>query len=188
MRIYEIVNNDLIVYHGSQSSFDKFDLNYSGNGHDLNGPGIYFTTSKYDAITYGNYLITAKLKLRKVITPKTKTSISVIKKLIDMSPEKDDVLTNFAENPTKAFNNAVNQIIIPNNAKESYERVWYDFYRDENKLYCENMTKLGYDAVKMEIVGGYHYIVLNLNAIEIVDKHKLSTTEIQNITDEHYKK
>lgn len=166
MRIDEIAKFDVVAYHGSLTRFTHFDLSFSGKGHDVNGPGIYFTTIKDDALLYGNYLITATLHLNKIITPTKRPNKQIIEKMITMSPDKDDVLLNYDENPYTAFRNAVYGYMIMN-AKEAYESVWYDFYQDKNKLYCDNMASLGYDAVKVEVNGGYHYIVLNLASIDI---------------------
>lgn len=174
MRLYEISNNNpIIAYHGTDSLFDMFDLSFSRDGNDANGPGVYFTTSKDEACHYGKYLITAELNLRTFITSNKRANINVVKKMINLSPEKDDVLTNFDEDPRKAYNNAIKQIFINDDAKETYERVWYDFYRDDNKLYCENMAKLGFDAVKINTHVGFQYIVLNLASIKDISRQAI---------------
>lgn len=170
MKLYEITNASIEVYHGSPKLFKSFDLSFSTKENDLHGPGIYFTSSKDEALHYGNFLITAKLKLQKVIKKNQKANLEIVKKMINMAPDKDDVLSDFAENPTRAFDNAVKQLFVENNAKETYERIAHTFYKDDNKLYCENMSKLGFDAVKIKVNGGcYYYIVLNLKAIEIIN-------------------
>lgn len=168
MKLNEIIDSDIIVYHGSPKQFKQFDLSFSGNGVDKDGPGIYFTTLKYDAMRYGPYVITAKLHLNKIITSDKRPNRKIVEKMIDMAPNKDDVLTNYDENPKIAFNDAVVGIMNLN-AKDAYESVWFDFYKDDNNLYCENMSKLGFDAVKIKVNGGYYYIVLNLKAIKIIN-------------------
>ena len=52
MKIYRIAKTVIDAYHGSPSQFDKFDINFSGQGNDQEGPGIYFTTDPDDASHY----------------------------------------------------------------------------------------------------------------------------------------
>lgn len=172
MRLDKTAKSNVVVYHGSRDQFTHFDLAHSGTGNDQNGPGIYFTTVKDDAMNYGSYLITATLHLNKIITSSKRPIKQVIEKLINMSPDKDDVLMDYDENPRIAFRDAVNGYMHLN-AKEAYEMLWFDFYKKDNKLYCENMASLGYDAVKVEVNGGYHYIVLDLASIEIINYEHL---------------
>lgn len=40
------------AYHGSSTRFDKFSIDYIGNGHDQYGPGFYCTTDMADAAMY----------------------------------------------------------------------------------------------------------------------------------------
>lgn len=183
MKLYEITNKYIEAYHGSTKLFKSFDLSYSAKENDLHGPGIYFTTSKDEALHYGNFLITVKLKLQKVIKKNQKANIDIVKKMINMAPDKDDVLSDFAENPKIAFDNAVKQLFVENDAKETYERIAHTFYKDDNKLYCENMSSLGFDAVQVKTHIGYQYIVLNLKAIDIVSIKHLSDEQIENIED-----
>ena len=59
--------NSIIVYHGSNAKFNKFDLKYFGRTDDgMWGKGIYFISDKRVAQSFGSdYLYTCKLKLNK---------------------------------------------------------------------------------------------------------------------------
>ena len=65
------MNNSIVhCYHGSSNIFDEF--NFSQNGqHGGNigaGCGLYFSTSKADAATYGNNIYECVLRLKTVIS------------------------------------------------------------------------------------------------------------------------
>ena len=60
--INENINDEIIAYHGTESSFDKFDI----NKQRINtfGKGFYFTNSKDEAKEYGDKVITVRLNIK----------------------------------------------------------------------------------------------------------------------------
>jgi hypothetical protein len=50
--------NSILAFHGSKNKIEKFTDEFVGRREatDQEGPGIYFTTSREDAMAYGNYL------------------------------------------------------------------------------------------------------------------------------------
>lgn len=66
----EIKNMEKILYHGSDYNFNKFAFKNVGKKSGTSGAGfgLYFTTSKADALCYGNILYTVKATVRKTIS------------------------------------------------------------------------------------------------------------------------
>ena len=62
--IKENYNKEPILYHGSNYNFDKFTTSKigSGTGKQMDGWGIYLTTSKESAKIYGKYIYEVTLK------------------------------------------------------------------------------------------------------------------------------
>jgi len=74
----------ITAYHGTDANFNRFDFDKIGsvNGTD-SGFGFYFTTSKGEAVMYGNNVMTVELNLKKKISNKRVTlSVPVITKLL----------------------------------------------------------------------------------------------------------
>ena len=70
--VNEIVKGDYTVYHGSPNKIAKFTDDFVGRKEatDLNGPGIYFTTSENEARGYagtGGYVYKVKLHVDKLL-------------------------------------------------------------------------------------------------------------------------
>lgn len=65
----------IILYHGSDYLFNKFLFKNVGKKSGTSGAGfgLYFTTSKADALCYGKYLYTVEVDLKKEISNTRKT-------------------------------------------------------------------------------------------------------------------
>lgn len=176
---------DIIVYHGSPTKISKFTTEFLGEGHDQEGPGIYFTTSESDAGSYGSYIHKAKLKPRKFVPNRGKINRKQIEKLIlraagaenlmdlqkmDMDKFYDSALSNFDENPLRAFQDAVDNVIKYSvSPHDAFQNVWITHYRYNPQAYLKNMVDLGYDGVKIQKEGLDHYIIFNPEIIEILE-------------------
>lgn len=65
-QVVDSLNNPLIVYHGTNKQFDKFDIskiNSSEPSGDYIGCGFYFTSSKETAAKYGKNIKSCYLKI-----------------------------------------------------------------------------------------------------------------------------
>lgn len=159
-----------IWFHGRTVPSKEFDLNRTGrqDANDAEGPGFYFTSCEKDARGYSGatgVIIKANLKLRK-LTPK-KAKMSELSFLIKNAPDYVNTLTNWDENPKKAFDLAVKNAF---NDGAPYLQVWIDFYRYSPAEYLKNMVKLGYDGHEATWTKGLrHMIVYNPKAIGIIE-------------------
>jgi hypothetical protein len=65
------MNNEIInAYHGSKNLFDAFDFSECGEhgGNDGAGFGLYFSTSKGEAMTYGPFIYSCILTLKRELS------------------------------------------------------------------------------------------------------------------------
>jgi len=108
----------MILYHGTNSTFDYFEPNFlnSDCAIDQYGSGYYFYDSISPTIRHGNNVIFANCKIEKILDEtQLKTYVLTkdnIEDIILQSPELDICLTNFGniedESFDKVFNYAVN--------------------------------------------------------------------------------
>lgn len=162
-------------YHGSPKKFSKFNMKTAEEGHAEAGAGIYFTTSKDEAVGYGEtgYLYTVDISFRKTVNTKanSKPKRDHIEKLILAAPDVDDTLANWG-----TLDDAVESMIkYSKSEQDAYDQVWYDFYRGNVDKYLEGMVKLGYDGfyVDKKFKGIYHAVVFNPKSIQNIEVTKL---------------
>jgi len=165
--LYKVVGESSIWFHGRTSDSTEFKEEFTGKGHDAEGPGFYFTSSEDDAYKYASpsgIIIQAEVAIRK-LTPK-KAKKSDITTLIKNAPDLEDTLTNWDENPVKAMQLAIGLALKDDTP---YLQVWIDFYRNEPAEYLKQMVKLGYDGHEVEKSNGVkHLVVYNPKTIKIV--------------------
>jgi hypothetical protein len=174
------------AYHGTPSEIGSFDISYVGRGNDQEGPGIYFTSDRSDALGYANgdkgHLIEVVLNLNKVVPLKGSVKVDEIKKLTlwslgledesgldDLSEEKyhESALSNFGEDVYSGYEEFINVVVrYTKSPHDAFQQVWYDLYRNDPVSYLRGMVRLGYDGVVIPKQIGSHYIVYNTNVIE----------------------
>lgn len=166
-------------YHGRTVDSDVFSYDYVGgeNANDQEGPGFYFVNTFNDAKHYAypkGVILKCQINYKKLIlkTSKsnTKTNKKIITDLILNSPDKEYTLSNFDENPRKAFVNAVNAYLQYPYAHDAYQILARDFYRNDPQSYLRNLSKY-YDAQLTDKDGGiFHLIVYKPDIIQVVEK------------------
>lgn len=177
--------NGIVAYHGGSSKISKFTIDFLGEGHDQEGPGIYFTTNPSDAAGYGSHIHKVLLKPRKLVPNTGRTNRRQVEKLIlsaagvknmselqkiDMDKFYDSSLSNFDENPLKAFQDAVETVMRYSlSPHDAFQNVWITHYRYNPQNYLNEMVKLGYDGVKVKKEGFDHYIIFNPDIIEVLE-------------------
>lgn len=175
MLLCELTQNSELWYHGSPKEIKKFNLDHVGKlgAVDQEGPGIYLTSSADDALHYGNIIHTVKTVRAPRLVPEIKTfTVATIKKLIELSPNKEDVLSDWDEKPTVALNKAAQAVYDrwrPNQFREMLEQVWYDFYRETPAAWLNTVNKqLNYDGFILPRSGGVrHFICFNPEILQI---------------------
>ena len=166
-----------MYYHASDVEFQKFDTDHvgTGTGYDEEGPGIYLTNSIDDVRRYGKY------NKSHMMPDKKRFGYDTVERLIRISPERDDALTNWDENPARAMNAAVNSILDsygPNEYREAMEAIWADFYRNSSKAFLSKMRVMGWDGFILPKSGGVkHFVCFNPDILQIIKMEKRSSLE-----------
>ena len=174
MSKYQVVTNTA-WYHGRSADSDKFDLNYVGKDEakDREGPGFYFTRDKKDAEHYAHpsgIVLTVDLSPRRLVSSTDPAPVNHIRYLIDHAPDKETTLSNWDEDAKRALKLAL-QAMTADNAKETFENIWFDFYRYAPKKYLEALIHLGYDG-HLASRNQNHIIIYNPSVIKILDKER----------------
>jgi len=189
MKIYRIAKSNIEAYHGTPSKFSKFDISFSGQGNDQEGPGIYFTTDPTEALTYTGeegHVFHVRLNFNKIVPLEGKINQENIQQLLlwsmglnsesdlenmDMDKFWESSLSNWGEDPYSAFQEALSGILkYSTSPHDAFQQVWIDHYRYTPVDYLKNMVKLGYDGVEVpkDYKGTTHYIVYNPSIIEVL--------------------
>lgn len=191
-------NNKFIAYHGSSSVINSFSDEFVGGKEatDQEGPGVYFTTSKENAIRYGSNVYKVELTPRNPVSTEEGKNApeKQIEWLIKQAPDWKETAQNFHENPNVGLKIAVKDFIQYNeNPHQQFLQVWYDFYRDNPVQYVRNMVKLGYDSIIIENLRSLfteenvtHIIVLDLNIIKYLNKEEINLNENLQLADKVY--
>jgi len=160
-------------YHGRSKVFDKFTTNFVGKGVDQYGPGIYLTDNKDEAATYGTivYTVEAQVDSSRMMPDLKRITPALVQELINGSPERDDVLSNFAETIPAALRQAVSQYheqCAPNRYTDLMMDIWYDFYRDSAPQFLAQLVKLGWDGMLRHLDGRELFVCYNPAILKVV--------------------
>lgn len=177
-----ILDDRHIWYHGRTIDSDRFSLDYVGgdDAKDQEGPGFYFTNTLENAKSYAypnGIVLKCKIDYKKIIikggSSETKTNKKIVVDLIKSSPDMNNTLENFDENPQMAMIKAVNSYLIYTDAYDSYQILARDFYRYNVKDYLKVLSKY-YDAQLTKFNNNVHHlIVYKPQIINVIDKIKL---------------
>jgi hypothetical protein len=97
--------------------------------------------------------------------------VSTVKDLINLSPNKEDILADWDQKPEKAIVKASNAIYDrwgPNQFREMLEQVWFDFYRETPKVWLNILSEnLNYDGFILPRGTIKHFICFTPEILEI---------------------
>ena len=159
------------LYHGSNYKIENFKDEFVGKGIDQHGPGIYFTTNPETAEKYGKFMYEVDCDINKILSDKNKATDKEINFLLNNAPNLEDTLTDWGVSPQKGLV-AYKKAIFSQTQTEAFESIWYDFYRKEPIEYVRNVSKLGYQAVKVEKDNETWFIVFNPIILKDIKKLK----------------
>lgn len=162
----------ILVYHGSDSTdIESFTIGADGSNTDQEGPGIYFTNNLSDALSYGSCVYEVELTPSKLLTASQKAIRSDVEFMVQTAPDVQDHLANWDENPKVAKRMAISAMLDTDNAIETYQSVWYDFYQNHPLEFIKKMPLLRIDGIKIEKIDNViHYIIYNPACIRILNK------------------
>lgn len=125
-KVIKADGSPLLVYHGSNAKFNSFSYKYLGTQGRSEGVGFYFTDDKNAAESYGKYLYSCYLSIKKPLRTNAKnftraTINNIIKQVITLQQSKqgiskqDGYLSNFGdiqyEGMAKIMKDAVDSLV-----------------------------------------------------------------------------
>jgi hypothetical protein len=148
-------------YHGTNSNIGNFSIENVGKGHDQEGPGVYFTTSRKDAASYGKNIISVKVSPKRLVPSRGEVESKIILHLMRRSPGYADYLSNWDEDEHRAEKMALESILGYNGEpQEVFKTIWAEFYRNAPKAYLEEMMKIGFDGHIVEKQNNVKHLIL----------------------------
>lgn len=171
--------NKNIVYHGSNKVIDDFKYEFTNKGNDQLGSGFYFTNNKDDAKRYGQYVHEVELSLDNPLDADKKGNLTIkqARNFIKTAPNYKEDIWEWgdidSEGEEKVLRKASEAYAFKNqNIVRSLFSLANDFYRDEPKIFNENIKSiLGFDGViKKHENGDIHYVAFFPHQIKILNK------------------
>jgi hypothetical protein len=178
IEIVEQAGRGLIrAYHGTPHQFDAFDPEHAADGHAQEGAGFYFTTHLPDAETYATEkgrVLVVDLDVSRELAVRGKVNPKHVETLMRQAPDLEDTLTNWDENPDRAFRMALSAMLKGDGPKACFENVWYDFYRDAPADYLRNVAALGYGGTLIPKAlpdGGqfFHIVMYDVAKVHVIE-------------------
>ena len=91
--------------------------------------------------------------------------------MVENAPDLEMRLTDWDENPRVALRSAISAMLDNDNEIQTYQSIWYDFYRDAPLEYLKKMPLLGIDGIKVDRAeGATHYIIYDPACIQIINR------------------
>ncbi len=186
------------VFHGSESEFESFDYNFIGDGHDMEGPGFYFTNKHEDAFGYAEkgkiYEVYLRIQNPVPITGEVDRAqlerlalMAVGKKneeglydLEDSDEYWETDLSNWGEHPVSAYHSLIESVYASyhNEPHQAFMQMWVDAFGTDSIRYLKGMISLGYDGVIIEKKPPFvHYVVFDPRNIKAVVSEGFSEEE-----------
>lgn len=189
--------SEIIAYHGSGVSIDRFDYRFTNQGNDQNGSGFYFTTDLSEAIAYCHATIGNQPKLGGDDNPTVHVvrlhlenpmdcqddramTAAAVRKILAASPVLDDALTNFGDVDFEGRN------IVMIRAASYYvtrkgdgpmikqlHKLANDFFPDSEHIEAFNRAVLkaaGIDGILERYEGKVHYVAFFPEQVEILER------------------
>ena len=129
-----------------------------------NTPGLYFSTSKANALSYGKNLTDVSIKpnanILDVNTAKRALPRAKVEQIVRSNPDIKDVASNYSENLDDAVKQIVDEIMSQTDGNEFMKAIWADG-GFSNADFVTAMKNAGIDGLKVPKDGVTHYVVYN---------------------------
>jgi len=169
-------------YHGSEKEIRNWSTEFTGQGDDALGAGIYFTSVLEDAEGYTRkdssstsvhgVVHVVSLNTTRWLSMTKKPTKAEVEKFIKWAEDYEITLSNWNEDLDEALKECVSDYLKYNKtAFECFQSIEADFYRGDGKGYCSSLVALDYDGVmvKKGFLNAYHAVVWNPKIIKVQD-------------------
>lgn len=152
---------DGVYYHGSTHKIQSFVDDFVGQGKDQYGPGVYMSNRVHVAMGYAEksgYVYQADVKLRKLLSAKTRYNEGQLLKLMKATPDTD-AYTNWSEEPMEAYREALDAY-RGTDMLDACQFIWRDWYHNNPVEFVRELVKMGYDGSVFDIGEGTNFLVV----------------------------
>ena len=156
------------AFHGSEKKINEFTFK-DMKEHEKNPSGILFLSDENVARKKNAYVTKVMLKMGRLVSNRGPARRDDVVYMLTNSPNKDEILKNFDDDPREAFFKAVDHVMGAGNANSCYSVIAQEFYKGSPQTFAKKMVDIRYDA--MPLIHGekiYSYIVFNPKCIQIV--------------------
>lgn len=174
-KVVDKKGNPIVVYHGSNYSFDAFGYEKMGEKGTSEGRGFYFSQSEKTAKGYGKNLVKAYVNISNPasLTEKTITK-SDIKKLIKSHGNIADAISNWGDvsydGLSNVLNAAVDSIYNNDNDVDIINEIGTSIFHSQWGEYFPLVKeKLGFDGTIFKHGETTNYVVFNPEDVKSVD-------------------
>nr|WP_315419624.1 hypothetical protein [uncultured Pedobacter sp.] len=152
----------MIVYHGTNSKFDEFDINKRGENTEYDNTihGIFFTDKYENAKLFGDRIIQAEITLHKTLDLRTEGIFNIKEQAADIM----EILLEEKMDPEVALER-LNEDISLGEIADFYDALHSDYV-------AEALRNAGYDSIISNLGSGNdEYIVFNTSQIRQIEKN-----------------
>jgi hypothetical protein len=140
-----------------------------------NTPGLYFTNSKDNALSYGTYLTSVKIRQEANILDITEPLPKpIIAKIVKSNPNINDVALDWNENSQIGIQIIINSIMKEDDPMERLKAIWAEAFPNDNQGFVNAMTQAGFDGIKVPKMGVDHYVIYNTDILDLVQQEKIA--------------
>lgn len=172
-----------LLYRGDKSfiPFDQLDTIAQFNPREKESlsafthtPGLYFTTSKQNALNYGNYLTIVKIKSSaNIFNTKNLIDKSSVEKIVKTNPNVNNIAADWDDNTRTGIRMMIDSILMETNPIERIKAIWATVYPNDNRGFSDAMISIGIDGLVVDALGYKHYVIYNKNILDLVKyEHK----------------
>ena len=160
-------------YHGSARPRINWSMESAGreDATDQEGPGIYFTTDLSDARSYGEHISEVKLNLNKnrTVPLRGKLNETWVRVTVKKAPDLADTLTNWDENPRRAFEVAIQNLLEYNEGPHDLlQTIYSDFFKGHPQEFFKAIGR-SFDGVVLPRSNGVlHAVIYNPAVIQTI--------------------
>ena len=126
-----------------------------------NTPGIYFSTSRDNALGYGKFLTVVEVKPNaNILKTNQPVSRAVVSGVLRFNPRLDIATADFSENKLTGYKMLVDAIMEEEDPLERLKAIWGDG-QFTNSDFVEAMKRNGIDGLEVQKEGYKHYVIYN---------------------------
>jgi hypothetical protein len=150
--LYESLEIQKILYHGSKSKFDKFDYNYAytNNSNASFGPGFYLSPDITKSLGYAypsGFIYEIELSNTKNIKSiRSRYNLKLFNILMDNIPDKEIVFSNWSDNFNIGERLLRNELLKNKTLYQLVRSFWAEAYRYNEPELLKLLVSLGIDG------------------------------------------